>query len=333
MDLDAFVAAHRDEWDRLSELVRRRRRLSGADVDELVRLYRRVSGQLSLLRTAAPDPSVIARVSSLLAQARTLIAGSSDPGWRDLGRFFTVTFPAALYRERRWWVGVAAAFLLLTTVIAWWTATTPSVQALLGTPADIQALVEQDFENYYSENPAGSFAARVWTNNAWIAAMCLVTGVFLGLPVIWVLFQNAANLAASAGLMAAAGRLDIFFGLITPHGLLELTAVFAAAGAGLRLGWTVIDPGPLSRAQALAQRGRAAIGLALGLVVVLLISGVIEAFVTPSPLPTWARVAIGVVAELLFLAYVWTFGRRAVRAGHTGDLDARLRGDSLPTAA
>jgi uncharacterized membrane protein SpoIIM required for sporulation len=170
----------------------------------------------------------------------------------------------------------------------------------------------------------------VWTNNAFLAAGCLVLGVLLGVPVIFILLTNAANVAVAAGLMAAAGRLDIFLGLIMPHGLLELTALFVAAGTGLRLGWTVIDPGRHTRAEALARQGRAAGGIALGLVVVLLISGVIEAFVTPSGLPTWARIGIGVLAELAFLLYVFRLGRRAVRSGDTGDVAAEYAGDALP---
>ncbi|MDQ3502909.1 MAG: stage II sporulation protein M, partial [Actinomycetota bacterium] len=66
---------------------------------------------------------------------------------------------------------------------------------------------------------------------------------------------------------------------------------------------------------------------------VLFVSGIIEAFVTPSPLPTWARIGIGVVAELAFLAYVFGPGRKAVRAGRTGDLVSDLRGDVRPVAA
>jgi hypothetical protein len=72
--------------------------------------------------------------------------------------------------------------------------------------------------------------------------------------------------------------------------------------------------------------------MALGLAGVLLVSGVIEAFVTPSGLPTWARVAIGVVAEVAFLVYVWTYGRRAALAGETGDVGIAERGDVLPAA-
>ncbi|NEE53114.1 stage II sporulation protein M, partial [Streptomyces sp. SID8455] len=88
-----------------------------------------------------------------------------------------------------------------------------------------------------------------------------------------------------------------------------------------------------SRRTALAQQGRAALGMAIGLALVLFVSGVIEGFVTPSGLPTWARITIGIAAELAFLAYVYILGRRAVRAGDIGDLTAVERSAELPSAA
>jgi uncharacterized membrane protein SpoIIM required for sporulation len=133
--------------------------------------------------------------------------------------------------------------------------------------------------------------------------------------------------------MAAGGRLDLFFGLITPHGLLELTAVFVAGGAGIRLGWQIIAPGPRPRSVALAEEGRSTLTIALGLVVVLLVSGVVEAFVTPSPLPTWARIGLGATVWILFLVYVFTLGRKGARDGDVGDLVADAdRTDVLPYA-
>jgi uncharacterized membrane protein SpoIIM required for sporulation len=122
------------------------------------------------------------------------------------------------------------------------------------------------------------------------------------------------------GLMIAHGRGTLFFALVLPHGILELSAVFLAAATGLRLGWTVIDPGPRSRGRALAEEGRASVTIAVGLILVLLVSGVIEAFVTPSPLATWARVVIGLLAEAAFLVYVTVAGRRAAAAGLTADI-------------
>ena len=120
--------------------------------------------------------------------------------------------------------------------------------------------------------------------------------------------------------MIVHGKGVLFFSLVLPHGMLELTAVFLAAATGLRLGWAVIDPGPRPRSQALAEEGRASVTIALGLIVVLLVSGVVEAFVTPSPLPTWARIMIGIIAEGVFLSYVIVAGRRAVAAGLTADI-------------
>jgi uncharacterized membrane protein SpoIIM required for sporulation len=206
------------------------------------------------------------------------------------------------------------------------------VQRGLLPPDAVRDIVNHEFADYYSSHPAHSFAAQVWTNNVWVSAEVLVGGLGFGLLTLWALLQNSVNVGVIGGFMFAAGKGDIFLGLITPHGILELTAVFVAAGTGLRLGWTMVDPGPRRRADALAEEGRSTVVIALGLVVVLAVSGAIEAFVTPSGLPTAARVGIGVVAELVFISYVWTLGRRAVRAGETGDLDEQLRGDYAPVS-
>ena len=72
--------------------------------------------------------------------------------------------------------------------------------------------------------------------------------------------------------------------------------------------------------------------VALGLVVVLAVSGVVEAFVTPSGLPTAARIGIGGLVWAAFLTYVGVLGRRAAAAGETGDVRAELAGDEAPVA-
>jgi uncharacterized membrane protein SpoIIM required for sporulation len=321
VDIDAFVTAHRLAWDRLEDLVRRRGSLDGAEVDELVDLYQRVATHLSLVRSASADPILVGRLSALVARARSAVTGAHTPAWREFARFFTVSFPVVAYRARWWWLATSVAFLLVSTVVAVWVGENPGVQAAIATPEEITQLVDHDFADYYSENPATSFAGQVWVNNAWLSMQVIMMSILLGLPIPYVLWENALNVAVSAGLMASRGKLDIFFGLITPHGLLELTAVFLAAAVGMRLGWTVVDPGPRRRAEVLAEQGRAVMSVALGLVVVLLVSGLIEGLVTPSGLPTWARIGIGVVAEVAFLAYVILFGRRAAAEGESGDVE------------
>ncbi|AMO59208.1 uncharacterized membrane protein [Mycolicibacterium phlei] len=321
VDVDAFVLTHRPTWDRLEELIKRRDKLTGPEIDELVDLYQRASTHLSIVRSASTDAALIGRLSGLVAQARSAVTAAPAPLWREFARFWTVSFPVVVYRARGWWLSTGLVFLLVSAVIAVWVAGSPEVKATIGSDEDIAQLVNNDFANYYSEHPAASFAFQVWTNNAWVSLLCLAFAVLLGLPIPYILLQNAANLGVNAGLMFGAGKGDVFLGLITPHGLLELTAVFVAAGAGMRLGWMVISPGDRPRGQVLAEQGRAIAAVAGGLVLMLLVAGLIEALVTPSPLPTAARVGIGAAAEAVFLVYVFHFGRKGVRAGETGDVE------------
>ncbi len=328
MDLDAYVGARAGHWARLDELGSRRR-LTGAEGDELLELYQQVSTDLSVVRSASPDPAVVSYLSLLLTRARMTMVGTRTSTWADLLRFFTHTFPGALYRTRWWWGTTALASLAVIAGVAIWTLHHPEVYTSQLTPAEIQAYVGTDFANYYREFPHHEFATLVWVNNAWVAAQCIAFGV-LGLPVLYILWSNVQGVGIVAALMISHDRAGLFFGLILPHGLLELTAVFVAAAVGLRLCWAWVDPGPLTRVQSLAAEGRAGVGIALGLVVVLLVSGSIEGFVTPSGLPTGARIGIGIAAELTFLTYVFVVGRRAHRQGVTGDVDARYLEDTAP---
>ena len=331
MDLDAYVAVHAAEWQRLEQLTRQRR-LSGAESDELVERYQQVATHLSVVRTSAPDASLIAHLSSLLSQVRNRASGTRTGTWTGVGLFFVERFPAALYRLRWWWIATMVANVAITAVMMAWLLQHPVVEQSLLSPDQVDQLVNHDFEGYYSEYAASHFAAQVWVNNAWVTALCLALGV-LGLPVVYLLFQNIANLAIIGSIMIRHDQGAHFWGLLLPHGILELTAVFVAGGVGLKLFWSWVEPGALTRAQSLAREGRTAGTVALGLVVVLLVSGLIEAFVTPSGLPTWARVAVGVLAEAVFLAYVFVLGRAAYHRGQTGDIDEALLEDRVATQA
>ena len=327
MDVEAVVAAHREEWARLDELGRKRR-LTGTEAEEMLDLYQRAASHLSLVQSTSADPVLTQYLSTIIARARVKSSRDfrADPG--AFARFFLETFPAICYRAWRWWAGVGVAFVVLTALVAWWTATHPAFVSSVLSPEEISQLTRHDFEDYYSSYAAQDFAFRVWTNNAWVAALCITLGS-LGFPIPLLLWANIVNTGVSAGLMASDDRLSLFFGLILPHGMLELTSIFVAAGIGLRGFWSWIEPGPRSRADAFAAEMRTAFTATMGLVAVLALCGFIEAFVTPSGLPTPVRLLIGFTAWCSFIAYVAILGRRAVAAGVTGDVDARLREDEL----
>ncbi|MDQ0634862.1 putative membrane protein SpoIIM required for sporulation [Arthrobacter pascens] len=320
MDMDAFTAVNGDKWSRLRELAFKRR-LTGQEADELLRLYQATSAHLSLIRSLAPESGLSASLSAALAQARTRFTGARSNFTADLARFFVVALPAALYRLTWLTLACGTVFVLVGGAYALWIGSSPDALRSLASDSAVRQYVEEDFIGYYSENPAASFAGAVWTNNAWISAQAVALGI-TGLWVPMILLSNAQGVGIAAGIFAATGKSDVFFSYILPHGLMELTAVFIACAAGLRIFWAMVSPGPRTRGRAVAEEGRSLITVALGLVLVLFVSGLVEGFVTPSQLPVWAKIGIGSAALALYWLYVLVWGRRAYLAGARGDLGA-----------
>lgn len=330
MDVDAFVAVRSSRWERLRALTRSRR-LTGHDADELIRLYQATATDYSRVRTSAPDPTVVTRLSTLLSRGRGHIAGAHEPGWSDVARFFVVSVPAAFYRVRWWTVGMMLAFIVIGVATGWWTYTHPELLAAMGTPSQRQAYAQEAFEAYYSTYEPGVFATQVWTNNAWIAGRAIALGV-TGIGPIYLLVVNAMAVGQAGAILAEFDMLEVFFGLILPHGLLELTGIFIACGAGLKLFWSWVSPGPRTRARALAEDGRALITLVIGLTVVFLVCGLIEGYVTPSSLPSGIKITIGALALAAYWTYTLVLGRLAYRDGETGDMRAEHVEDTVAMA-
>ncbi|ANG85255.1 stage II sporulation protein M [Microbacterium aurantiacum] len=319
MDLDALTSARREEWARLDALSRQRH-LTGAEIDELVERYRAASADLADLKTSAGRTTQGDYLSTVLARARLKLTGAPENVMRQIPRFFVLQLPAALYRVRWTTLVIALAFIATGAVVAFWVSGDPALVASLGPQLQLELYAEEQFTDYYSENPAAVFAGTVWTNNAWIAAQCVLFGI-TGIWPLMVLVQNAVGVGTAAAIMLAFDRGDVFLLFILPHGLLELTAIFVAGAAGLHIFWAWVAPGRRSRGEALAAAGRSLATVAIGLVIALAVSGLIEGFVTAQPWPWPIKIGIGAAALALFLVYMLVVGRRAVRLGETGDLE------------
>ena len=309
MNIDRFLATNGPVWDRFDALTKRAGHgadhLTAEETDELVSLYQRTSTHLSLARTNFHDPGLVMRLSQLVGAGHAVIYGTRPRTWKAVGRFFTETFPTALWRI--WPFVVISAVLTFAPAIALgtWLANSSAARDAVAPAAVRAAYVQEESQNYYTENPSAAFATKVFTNNVQVAVLAFAAGILLCLPTAFLLFQNGVNLGAAVGFFAAVGKLPLLLGLLVPHGLIELTSVVIAGAAGLRLGWTIIDPGDRPRRQALAEEARSAMVLVFGVALTLAVAGTIEGFVTGSALPTWVRVGIGVTVEAVFLAWVW----------------------------
>jgi uncharacterized membrane protein SpoIIM required for sporulation len=335
MDIDAFVAAHQTAWERLDVLTasartgRGLRKLSADEIDELVLLYQRCGTHLATARVRyGGDRMLIDRLTLLIGDAHAVLYGQRQVELRrSVAVFATRTFPAAVWSLRTY-IAVAAAL----TFIPWaifqiWLSVSPRAFDLIAPDAVKQAYIERDFADYYSSQPAQNFATQVFLNNVRVAFLAFAAGILLCVVTAAILAVNGASVGIAGGMFTHVGQAGVFWGLILPHGLLEISAVVVAGAAGMRIGWTIIAPGDRRRIDALRIESRRAGNVLVGLVAAFLLAALVEAFVTGQPWPTSLRVGIGVVVFTAFWGWTFAYGWRT-RDDEGYDLDHDLESDT-----
>ena len=324
MDIDGYIARNEATWRRLADLTGRARRrvgdLAPPELDELIQLYQRTSAQLSYVRTYFHDRALTNRLTRLVADASGVIYGKRARTSRPIRTFFAVSYPAAVWDSRRFiLIGVALVFVPALMMGAWLLHDSRALDAS-ASPSERHTYVHDRFEQYYSEQPHALFFTEVTTNNIRVSFLAFAGGAAFCVLGAFMLVTNGVALGQAAAWMISEGDTMRFFGLILPHGLLELSAICIAGGAGLRLGWTLIAPGDRTRGEAMAEQGRRSIVIVIGLMTMFVAAGTIEGFVTGSGLAPAPRVAIGVVAWTAYVTYLVVFGRAAAAQGFTGAL-------------
>src|SRR5437660_712233 len=96
---------------------------------------------------------------------------------------------------------------------------------------------------------------------------------------------------------------------VVGHGVIELSCIFIAGGAGLLIGTALLMPGDLSRGDALKSRGMEAVRLVVGCVPLLVVAGIIEGFISPQPISAFIKIGIGVITGIALYSYLLLAGR------------------------
>lgn len=302
--------------------------LDDDQLEELIAGYQRTSAQLSHVRTTYGDPQLVLRLSRLLGEARVVIYQRRGNPLRAVARFFVEVFPAAVWVSRRYIAVAFACFVLPAIAMGFWLANDPAVLDASVPPELQRSIAESEFRDYYSSEAAQSFAGTVTVNNIYVSFLAFALGLVPVLGPVFVLGYNGLNVGVMAAVMHHAGEGPQFWGLITPHGLLEITAILIAGAAGLRISWAMVAPGDRTRASALAEEGLRSVVIVVGLMICFVVAGFVEAFVTPSGMPTALRVGVGISVLVAFGAYVALFGQRAEHLGLSGLLNELTRDET-----
>ncbi|MFQ6134145.1 MAG: stage II sporulation protein M, partial [Armatimonadota bacterium] len=265
--MPVFTQSDRAAWDRLDDLVRAcdvqgASSLGKSDLRELGRLYRRVTADLARARTLDEDPELTAYLNDLAARAHARIYRTRYRGVERVWSFLGDEFPA-LFRRTLPYSSVAALLLLLPAIGAFGLVTArPEAAPALVPEAFLRALERRGEEDMGGRGlPAQLspvFSSAIMVNNIQVGFLAFGLGITAGLGTAYVLIRNGLLLGAVAGVASGQGSALGFWALILPHGIIELTAIFIAGGAGLRLGRAVINPGEHSRRDAIVVAARGA---------------------------------------------------------------------------
>jgi len=286
-------------------------RLSPRDLDELVDQYLATSADLAAVSEDGTEPALRDELTHLVADTAGVVYGTSARSRSAVLDFLRVQWPAAVWTMRLQ-IGIALVALVLPALlIGAFVLRDARALPTLGSEEELAQFVEEDFVDYYTEDPNPVFAAAVGTNNIQVGLLAFGAGVLGGLPTLYVLAFNGLNVGVAAGVITAYGRPDIFWTSILPHGLLELSAIIASGAAGMRLGWALLVPGDRRRSEALGEEGQRAAVVMLGLILAFAVAALIEGFVTPRSWSAIIEIGVGAIALLAFAVPVAVLGRDA----------------------
>lgn len=323
----AIVAAGTRRWQgfatRLADVQRRGGlgALPESEVSEFVAHYRELTTDLARLTTAARGREVdalfylsrlVAGGHNLLYRQKALVAASAF-------EYVARTVPREIRRSARpillagllFFGPMAGAFAVLVS--------SPEVAPDLVPPAMLdraeQAAQRQRSEAGYIDDPQvfrPLFASAIVANNIQVTFSVFALGITAGIGTLLLLVTNGISIGALAGLYQSNGALELLLRFVAPHGVLELTAITIAGGAGLLIAGAILFPGSVTRGEALVAQGRRAIRLIAGSTLLLVPAGIIEGLI--SPIPWWPfewKLFVALATALLLVLYL-TRGRGGV---------------------
>jgi uncharacterized membrane protein SpoIIM required for sporulation len=320
MSEDHFIEKHKTAWQRLEDLLKlldgsSLRRLHREEVRELGRIYRRTASDLAIARAESRDPRLINYLNSLVIRAHGRIYQADAQGGSRIKEFFAHELPQTFRRTWRYTAVSFGVFALFSVIGFVGTKYDPEFSELVGVPASFrEGYIETKtrwWEDLNEANQVG--ASSIFTHNILVTIYTFAFGALFGVGTIFYLAFNGATIASVLALTYRAGFGNELLTFMVGHGVIELSCIFIAGGAGLLIGSALVLPGDLSRADALKSRGKDAVRLMMGVAVLLVVAGTIEGFISPAPINPKIKFTIAGITGLALYSYLLLAGREEIK--------------------
>ncbi|MCL1982521.1 MAG: stage II sporulation protein M [Clostridiales bacterium] len=303
-----FIKRNSTVWEDLENSLKNKAN-SFKNIEHLTSLYRIASGHLNYARYHYPGSRLCGYLEDLAARAHVAMYAHAKP--RGSSRFFSRVLPLSLRNNARA-ICISAAVFLCAALVSYAVSTISPQYLDAFLPEGLKGISPDQLKTEEADLAGQSGSAvlsnYIMVNNIFVAIRAFGFGITCGVGTIYILAMNGFMLGALASLVAGYGKSLFFWSLILPHGIWELTAIFIAGGAGLRIGYSLIRPGAYRRKDALVLAARSVLGL-MGMVVVMLaVAALIEGFYTPLPIRAEIKLVFAFLTILPLVLYFWVTG-------------------------
>ncbi|AOY78845.1 MAG: stage II sporulation protein M [Moorea sp. SIO1G6] len=311
MNIKRWIGRREANWKQLDTLLQQVEKrgiksLPASQIKKLASLYRSVSADLARARTNQVGNTLVKDLQRLTSRGYNQVyQGSRRQDWQGLGEFCRWGFPGVV--QQTWsYIAIATAVFLLGALISWWLAWQDPVFISLVVP---EQLIEQvrDRQELWMGSILGMkplASSGIMINNISVCFRAVAGGITCGAFTLYIMAFNGILIGAIGTLVGQNNLAYPFWAFVFPHGSLELPAIFFAGGAGLLIGRAILFPGQYRRVDALKFYGSQAAQLMFGIVPMLIIAGIIEGFLSPSPLvPSFLKYLVGIGLFTLLVIY------------------------------
>ena len=314
MKVAELLELRRENWQALERMCvqmerRARRKLGAAGAARFAAMYRAACADLALADAYQLPPDTIEYLHQLVGRAHNQLYRSRTFNFRTWRREMFQEVPARLLRDGALWlaVGIFWGGFLSSMYLAF---TSPDyANRLVG--EEMRAMFEENFSQPMGDRDSdisGFMAGFYIRHNISIGLQCFAAGLLLGIGGLLTTLFNAVFLGAVFGHMLTVPQGENFFNFVTAHGPFELTAIVLCAGAGMRLGFSLLDTGGLSRAASLRRAGHEAMPSMGAAMFLFAMAALIEGFLSPSSLPYYVKAAVAIISTVLLVCYVVVLG-------------------------
>jgi uncharacterized membrane protein SpoIIM required for sporulation len=295
-----WIEQRKGAWSRLDALTHQVEStgigtLSGGELREFGLLYRQVAADLSAVRSDRASRTLEEYLNQLLSRAHNRIYSGRKSGVAGVVRFMAEEYPRVF---RRLFPYVLASLLIFLAGAALGTLLTlsrPEFMRLFLGPAMLQTIDRHQMWTHSLLSMKPQASSAILTNNIGVCFVTFAGGIVGAFGTIFLLFNNGLQMGVISTACSRAHMALDLFSFVSAHGALELPSIFIAGGAGLRLGAGLLFPGMLTRRDSLALGAKEAIRLLAGVVPLLVVAGLLEAFLSPSGAPVGIKFAVGAV--------------------------------------